>query len=139
MRYDQWFKQKENRRDVSSPRGTRLLHIFYDVTMSNGHSGLSELCKRKVSLDNMKPGDMIIFINSSWTAMKALTGSKNVLMHHKMESGHINPDTLIHLPEFVNGGKLDYQGANRVAITQRYNKWAKERGLSLYDLTGQIT
>jgi hypothetical protein len=107
----------------------KLVHVFYDINMSNSHRGLKEICKKKIDTSGLRPGDMVVFINKNWTALKAFAGNENFLVHHKMQgSKHINPDTIVLLPLYVKGAKLEYDEANREAVTSRYRKWLKSKG-----------
>lgn len=98
----------------------RLVHIFFDISMSNGHAGLNTLlAKEKKTIGDEQ---YAVFVNKSWMAMKMLTPN-NVLLHYKSKSTTtpINPQTIKHLPDCVKGGTLDYSTALASVIKKQFD------------------
>lgn len=98
----------------------KLVHVFFDVSMSNGHAGLTNIMKNKLLGD----GEFAVFINRNWMAMKMLTPG-HTLLHYKSPSTKmpINPGTIKYLPSCVNGGTLNYNEALKTVVEQKYAKW----------------
>jgi len=98
----------------------RIAYLFFDVSMSNGHTGLGAMLKDDLG------EDYAIFINKRWTALKMLTPD-NVILHLKRPDNQpINPDTVAHLPNCVNGRELDYAKALKTVIETKYKKWSNK-------------
>lgn len=93
----------------------KIAHLFFDVSMSNGHDGLSALLKSPLAKN-----EVAIFINKRWGALKLLT-PEGVLLHARPKHG-INPQAIKYLPHCVHGAKLDYSAALRSALTKRFAK-----------------
>jgi len=98
----------------------RLLHIFFGINLGNGHNGLSKIVGQR-KLAAMKTGDCILFINRAQTALKMFSGTGDLLLHYKVPRhlGRLNPTTIRHLPNYVNGGTINYKGALKKALTEQ--------------------
>jgi hypothetical protein len=95
----------------------RIIEVFFETNMRNGHDGLARILKRKLS-----KGEYAVFINRNWTALKMLT-SEDTLLHLRRPSNKpINPKTIPYLPACVNGSRLQYDRALRVVIEKEYQK-----------------
>jgi len=98
----------------------RLVHVFFDTNLGNGHDGLSRIAsKKKVKLNALKSGDCVLFLNRAQNALKMFASSGSMILHYKSPWGRLEPDTLRHLPNFVQGGDLNYRGALKDALTRR--------------------
>lgn len=94
----------------------KLMHIFFDISMSNGHNGLEKiLSRKKVSRD-----EYVVFINKNWTALKMITPG-DVVLHLKCKH-RIEPKAIKYLPHCVNGSDLDYPQALEQALLKDYGK-----------------
>ncbi len=99
----------------------KLMHLFFDVSMTNSHNGLTRiLLKDKKSI---KEGEYAVFINKNWMGMKMLTPN-NTILYYKSKSAKtpINPQTIKYLPSCVNGGELNYSAALRVVIENQFKE-----------------
>ncbi len=83
----------------------------------------------------LKPGEYAVFINRSWTALKMLTPNREVLLHLR-RPGHkpINPETIRHLPNCIEGPELNYKKALGKVITDRFARDADKFKKHLADL-----
>lgn len=95
---------------------SKLVNVYFDVSMSNGHSGLKNIVKA----DNIADGECVVFVNKNRLAMKMLTPD-NVLLHYKSPSRNrpIVLDTIKYLPSCVNGQSLNYNRALKKALQDR--------------------
>jgi len=98
----------------------RLVHIFFDTNLGNGHAGLGKLAsKKKIRLHALKNGDCVLFLNRAQTALKMFASNGDMIIHYKAPWGRLEPETLRHLPNFVEGGTLNYRGALKDALTRK--------------------
>lgn len=95
---------------------SRIAHIFFDVHMSYAHTTLTKMIGEKTKLET---GETAIFIAKNWKAVKLLTADNTILYHRNNKLG-INPETIKHLPNCVEGGKLNYQKALETVLTKRF-------------------
>lgn len=102
----------------------RVMYWMPNADLRNRHDGLAIAAKKefKVDVDKLKPGEMIMFINTAWTQF-ALFCAGNVLLHYKRPDGkHLNKRALMLVPQFMIGQKIDYTKALRVAIEKEYQQ-----------------
>lgn len=88
------------------------------------HAGLAEIAKKELKLDvtKLKPGEMVMFINSSWTGF-VLYCANNVLLHHKRPDGKtLNIKALMVVPQFMEGQRINYEAALKATIETEYQK-----------------
>lgn len=97
-----------------------VTEVFFDVNMSNGHSGLTDILKQaKVKLGKNR---CAVFINTSKTALKMLTPD-NVLLHLRQPSNRpIEMEAIKHLPYCVGGNELSYNKALESALLSKLNR-----------------
>ena len=95
----------------------RLAHIFFDVNLKNGHMGLTLLLKKK----RLQQGDVAIFVNRRMNAVKIYVNN-SYLVYYKHPSGTIEPATLRHLPNYLNGPTLEYKKALTKVIEEKLAK-----------------
>jgi hypothetical protein len=91
----------------------RLAHIFFDCHMANGHAGLESIMGNK----KLKPGDCAIFVNTAWDTVKIFVDG-NFIAHYKHPTGTIAPETLRHLPNYLQGGEIQYSKALKKVIEE---------------------
>ena len=99
----------------------KIMHIFPNVSMSNGHDGLEQIAMRhKVSLNDLQVGQFAMFINRSFTAVKVFAANR-VIIHYKNPKGHLlNYKALKLVPEFYNGQSIEYTKALKKVILKEY-------------------
>lgn len=102
-------------------KSQHIIRYFPEVVMSNGHNGLSKLAKDAgIDPAKLKPGEYLMFVNKSQTALKMYTPG-NVVAHLKMPGTQkLNPRTITMLPRFFNGKEINYNGALREAFRKYY-------------------
>ncbi len=100
---------------------SKVLHLFTEVSMSNGHNGLITLAaKKKLNVRTLPVGDFALFINKRLTAMK-LFGANNVIVHYKAPDNRpIDPRALRYVPKFVSETDIGYDGAVVDLIRKKY-------------------
>lgn len=98
----------------------KLISVFFNTSMSNGHNGLYKIAK-----DDAEKG-YCVFVNRNWTALKMITPN-NVLLHYKAKKStdRINMETIKFLPYCVSGTELNYSKALEAAVTAQYSRWEK--------------
>jgi len=99
-----------------------VMHIFPNVSMSNGHDGLREVAKKvgRIQVDDLKVGQFALFINKAFTACK-FYAANNVLLHYKHPKDHcLDYKALKLLPEFYTGQDIGYTKALKQSIRESY-------------------
>ncbi len=103
----------------------RLMHIFWDVPMNGRQPALMKVAKKAadVTLDDLKTGDMLCFINRKLTRLATLTkvneaDSFGVLGYYRSpHDRRINPRAIRYIPEsFGSKGEIDMDRATRKAL-----------------------
>ena len=100
----------------------KIVHWLPDTDLRNNHAGLAEIAKKKLKLevDDLQPGEFILFVNTSWTALKVYAAN-NTILHHKQKDGHrLNPKAALLVPHFISGQSLNYNKALDVVIKKQY-------------------
>ena len=106
--------------EALSRTGARVVHWLPETDLRNSHDGLTDLAKKKlgVRVDELKIGECIMFINSSWTAFKILMpvakdrGGGAIVLHYKHPAGHkLNPKAVLNVPRFMRGTEINYTHA----------------------------
>lgn len=104
----------------------RLLHFFPNSDLRCSHDGLKLIAKKKkVDLSNMKMGDCVIFMNSAGTKLKMFASGTKALLFVSNDNRKIAVETIQFLPQYVQGGELNYRGALREAIEKHFAKRKK--------------
>lgn len=96
--------------------------LLYDIDMWNGHDGLAKLIKQKLKMnvDELEPGQFVLCINKSWTALKAY-GANHIILHHKVPDGkRLNPKAVMRLPRFIRGQQINYDKALTEQVHAEY-------------------
>lgn len=88
---------------------SRLLRVFLNADMRNGHDGLKQLAKtEKLDLAKLEPGEYVLFLNSARDRLK-LFATDNIFAYLKLDRGRIDLRTLSKIPRAFSGsGKIDY-------------------------------
>jgi hypothetical protein len=87
--------------------------------MGNGHQGLEQIILKQKA--RLKTGDCALFINSAWTAVKIYVDGQFVA-HYKHPSGTIAPETIKHLPHYLNGSEIEYKKALAKVIEDTFKR-----------------
>jgi len=107
----------------------QVMHVYPNVSMSNGHDGLANIAMKanKVIVKKLVVGQFALFINKSFTACKVF-GANNVLLHYKHPLGHhLNYKALKLIPEFYDGQDIGYTKAMRQIIMTEYPHLAEKK------------
>lgn len=98
------------------------MHVFQGADLRCGEVGLSAIAKnsRKVSINDLSPGELVVFVNSAKTMVKVMahTGFGHVVAHHRSPSGRIELTALRHIPKAFNGGVMNYNKALEAALLE---------------------
>lgn len=98
----------------------KVMHVFFEVSMSNGHNGLGRILKKSKS--DIEKDQYALFINKDWCACKLLT-AEGVLLHLKRPRNQpIEPKTLPFLPYCISGTKLNYTQALAAVIQEKFEE-----------------
>lgn len=81
-----------------------VIHVFSEVYMGLSHGGLTELLKQKTGREELRPGQLAVFVNTGWTACKVLAPGNTLLYHREPSGGFITTEDIRRLP-LVFGGK----------------------------------
>ena len=98
----------------------KLIHIFQDADCRYGEPGLCDLAKKHVELDALRPGELLIFVNTQKTMVKILatTGYGFCVTGFRSPVGRIELRALKHIPAAFNGGEIRYDKALAKALIE---------------------
>jgi hypothetical protein len=101
----------------------RVLRVVFNTDLRNSHDGLSILAKDfKIDTAQLRPGEYIVFVNRSKTALK-LYAAGQVVAHFRMPTHRKMDMRVISLiPRFFNGRELKYDDALRELITKQWGQ-----------------
>ncbi len=101
----------------------RVLHFVPNADLRCSHQGLSDIAKEElgVSTSDLKIGEFVIFVNGSWTQLKAYC-SNNIVLHYKKADGsRLNAKAVMQLPRFIRGQDIGYKEALTEVIEAEYS------------------
>lgn len=106
---------------------SRVVHCVPNTDMRNNHLGLAELARKqlKVKIEELRPNEFVVFINSAWTAYKMYQGgSLNTVLHYKSEQGdRLNAKAVIQSTQHALNGEIGYKKALVSVIEAEYKVW----------------
>jgi hypothetical protein len=96
---------------------------FANTDMRNGIFGLSKIAaKRKINLDTLQPGELVVFVNRYQTKVKIATGGRHVSYLPLPDNQPLNPGIIAMIPKFYNGQSINYDAALRYILEKEYQK-----------------
>jgi len=96
---------------------------FFDTDLRNGHEGLAKVAsKEKYDVENLKCGQLVLFLNRKLNAMKIYTAAYGVLHHKNKEGRPYNFYALQLVPQFMNGASIGYDQALKAAVVKHFAK-----------------
>lgn len=102
----------------------KVVHFFGDVSMTNGHDGLTAIADAKrVDVDNLKPGEYVAFINVSFTAMKLLCANGILVYWRQPSHRALFKEAVTTLPRFMYGEDVSFTNEVKAAIARQYKKF----------------
>lgn len=103
----------------------RTIRYFPAVHMANSHDGLKQIAKKeKIDLDALAPGELVIFTNAPFTALK-LYASGHVYAYYRAPRGRLNALMISKIPASFGGGKLIFDAALKDALIETLEKAKK--------------
>ena len=99
---------------------SKVAHVFFEISMANGHTGLIEILKKRAKIVKLNEGETAIFINKKWSALKLLT-SEDILLHLRRPANKpILPESIKYLPACVQGSELNYSVALKKTLEDKF-------------------
>lgn len=96
-------------------REGRVLRLIQNTDMRCGQDGLLDLCSAfKVSAKELKPGELVVFVNSTHTMLKILasTGHGWTVTAYRSPRGRLEMRAVKHIPScFTPGRQLHFDSA----------------------------
>lgn len=99
----------------------RVTDIFLGADMRCSHFGLNVIAaKKKVYVEDLKPGEHILFVNTKKTMAKMYSANKVVSFIKVREKERIDIQVLSRIPaSFQAGGKLAYTKALKEKLLKK--------------------
>ena len=92
----------------------RVIRLFTDVSMSNGHLGLAKLARNhRIQIDSLDK-EFVVFLNKAQTSFK-LYAPGNIICHYR-GTRKVDLRAIQHLPRVFNGHSLNYDRAVQKVI-----------------------
>lgn len=111
----------------------RLLHIVHPADLRCRQDGLIAQAKENgVKTSSMKPGDIVVFLNSDKTkfmllAMTSETDSHGVLCYYRSPHGRVPPEAMEFVPQAFGGhGGFEMNKAIRMGLEKLLHKKTKK-------------
>lgn len=108
---------------------SKLLHVFFDTDFRCRHAGLAARAKKesKFDIDDLGPGDMLVFINAARDRVMVLAGldeddSHGVLGYYRSPHGRIDLEAIQYIPDAFAGGNLRFESALKKSLIERLSK-----------------
>ena len=86
------------------------IHILYDIYMGWSHRTLFQILHANTGRNDLKRGELAIFMNRSWTACKILAPDGNMLYWRSPNGTQITIDQLKALPTSFGGTRFSLKG-----------------------------
>jgi hypothetical protein len=107
----------------------KLVHYFPNADLRAGYDGLSKAAaKDGVKLSELSSGAFVCFVNRKRDKLKLCTHSDMVAYLRLKTGERIDPKVIQHLPEFFNGGVIEYNRAMQKVLKQQFPKWFEKQG-----------
>jgi hypothetical protein len=105
---------------------SRIVHVFSDVSMSNGHDGLLAIAAKEMGEfdgDDIPPGHLIVFINKAKAAAKVLASGSTLFHIRPSNRQPLEMRAIIELPKAIGvDGQLSYNRALEKALVKVVKK-----------------
>ena len=87
-----------------------IAHVFYDVYLGWSHRSLEALYVEKTGREKIPHGEVAVFLNASWTAVKVLAPG-NVLLYYRSRTGApITKEQLRSIPTILGAPRFGFAG-----------------------------
>lgn len=82
------------------------IHVLYDIYMGWSHKTLMQILHSNTGVNEIKKGDLVVFMSRSWNACKIL-GPNNTMLYWRSNNGtQITIDQLKALPTNFGGSRF---------------------------------
>lgn len=118
---------KTTRKMETTKDGGKVIGIFLNVDLRNGHFGLAELAKKKdIDINDLKPGNFVFFFNTKKDTMKLYCAS-NFIAYHRSPHGKIDMSIVREIPKiFGADGTMNLEAAVDKALDNMLTKRLKK-------------
>lgn len=100
----------------------KLVRYFPDADLRQGYDGLYKAAKKEgVNMLELPKGHFVAFVNRHKNKVK-LCAQNDVLAYLRSKS-KIDPRVIRHLPEYFDGGTIDYDKAVEKMLRTSFPKW----------------
>lgn len=109
----------------------QIMHLFKDTDLRAQHNGLIEVARRaKVNLEELSPGEHVVFINSRADKLKIFSSSGLLSYYRAPEKSRLNLNMIKILPKcFGARGGLDFAKADKLAVEELLGKYERKRAI----------
>lgn len=111
----------------------KIIHVFFDVDMRAGQSGLADIAKKggKV-LKSLKAGEFLCFLNRAETLVKVLapTGeedSHGILSSYRSPHGRVDLNAIDYIPAAFGAEGFNMNRALRMALEDKLQKKVRSK------------
>ena len=102
---------------------SKILGWLPDTHMAFSHHGLRDIAKKKLKIDllDLKQGEYVIFINSSWSAFKMFGPGNTFFYKRHPDNKRLNPKAIMLTPAFADEpAEHMYPKALKAVITKDF-------------------
>lgn len=98
-----------------------IMHVFYDSYMGWSHGSLTEIMKKKTGQQELGRGEVAIFINKAWSAVKVLAPG-NIILYYRTNSKAVTIETIKFLPSALGGSRLTFERGLEANMLKAFEK-----------------
>lgn len=97
-----------------------VTHVFHDVYLGWSHRSLHALFSEKTGKEEIPRGEVAVFLNKSWQAVKILAPG-NVLLYYRSTTGApITKEQLRTLPTLLGGSRFGFGGSQEARLLKAF-------------------
>lgn len=99
----------------------QAMHVIYDIYMGWSHRTLMQILQANTGVNELKRGELAVFMNRSWTACKIMAPGGAMLYWRSPGGVSINLDQLKALPTAFGGSRFSFKGNLEAGALKRLN------------------
>lgn len=103
-----------------STTAPKVVNILYDVYMGWSHRTLMQLLQANFGVNQIKRGELAVFMNRTWTACKIMAPDNTMLYWRSTNGTQITLDQLKSLPSRFGSGRFTMDGKIETGALKRY-------------------